>query len=291
MGSEHRQKRHTGQLFIVATPIGNLGDITYRAVETLKKADLIAAEDTRVSRKLLAHYGIATPMITCHEHNERDMAVTLTEKLKEGFDVALITDAGTPLINDPGYRLVSLLRQEGIAVTPIPGPSSPVAALSACGLPTDRFTYYGFLPRSGRSRKEALEGIAGTDCTQVLLESPRRLIATLEDLHAICGDDRRICIARELTKLHEEFIHGRIGEILSRLQDTTIRGEIVLIIEGGAKTVQPADDTTILKRLAAEEMQELAPSARAKQVAQEFHLPRSHVYSLLTKRGHKTQKR
>lgn len=291
MGSEHSQKRHTGQLFIVATPIGNLGDITYRAVETLKRVDLIAAEDTRVSRKLLAHYGITTPMITCHEHNERETAGNLMGKLTEGLDVALITDAGTPLINDPGYRLVSLLREEGIAVTPIPGPSSPVAALSACGLPTDRFTYYGFLPRSGRSRKEALELISRADCTQVLLESPRRLIATLEALHAVCGEDRRICIARELTKLHEEFILGSIGETLPRLKDTTIRGEIVLIIEGCTAMAQPADDATVLKRLAAEEMQELTPSARAKQVAQELHLPRSHVYSLLTKQGHKAQKR
>ena len=285
MGSEHREKRRTGQLFIVATPIGNLGDITYRAVESLKQVDLIAAEDTRVSRKLLSHYGIATPVVACHEHNEREMADTLIRRLQAGEDVALISDAGTPLINDPGYRLVSRVRESGIDVSPLPGASSPIAALSACGLPTDSFTYHGFLPRSGRHRKEMLAHVGHSSFTQVIMESPRRLVGTLRDLQDACGSDRRICVARELTKLHEEFISGSIAEVMEQLRDTHVRGEIVLVIEGSREPPAPTDDATILQRLADEEMQQLAPSARARRVAQEFRLPRSRVYDLLLTQG------
>jgi len=178
MKTHTNDKHANGQLFIVATPIGNLADITYRAVETLKSADLIAAEDTRVSRRLCEYYGIATPLLACHEHNEEKMAAQLLEAILEGKNIALISDAGTPLINDPGYRLVSHLRASGIRVTPIPGACSPIAALCASGLPTDSFAYDGFLARSGKTRKTQIELIAASTCTRILLESPHRLLQT-----------------------------------------------------------------------------------------------------------------
>ncbi|MDQ6967023.1 MAG: 16S rRNA (cytidine(1402)-2'-O)-methyltransferase, partial [Mariprofundaceae bacterium] len=162
MKTQPNDKHADGQLFIVATPIGNLSDITFRAVETLKSVDLIAAEDTRVSRRLCEHYGITTPLTACHEHNEEKMAAQLLDSIRQGRNIALISDAGTPLINDPGYRLVSRLREAGVRITPIPGACSPIAALCASGLPTDSFTYDGFLARSGKTRRKQIEAIAAS---------------------------------------------------------------------------------------------------------------------------------
>ena len=179
MDSQPNRNAVTGQLFVVATPIGNLADISYRAVETLKQVDAIAAEDTRNSARLLAHYGIDTPMFACHEHNEAEMAEQLLARLKQGQDIALISYAGFCLKKNPGFRIVRLLRAAGVRVTPIPGACSPIVALSAAGLPTDRFTFLGFLPRSGAKREDALRQIAHAAHTQVLLESPHRLLDTL----------------------------------------------------------------------------------------------------------------
>ena len=268
-----------GQLFIVATPIGNLGDITYRAVETLKQVDLIAAEDTRISCRLLAHYGIDTPMISHHEHNEEAASKKILAKINAGTNIALISDAGTPLISDPGYRLVRLLRENDIEVVPIPGPSSPIAALSVSGLPTNSFTFLGFLPRSGQARQNILQQIAQAACTQVLLESPKRLPKTLEDMEKTCGPDREVCMARELTKLHEEVVQGGLRKVRAHIDTGRLRGEIVLIVSPA-----PARDITdeeIIDCLRRTDSPELPPSARAKKVAKQLGITRSRAYELL----------
>lgn len=263
----------------MATPIGNLGDMTYRAVESLQSVDLIAAEDTRVSSKLLSHYAITTPMVACHEHNEASAAKRIIEHLRAGRSVALISDAGTPLINDPGYRLVTEVRKAGFNVTPIPGVSSPIAALCASGLSTDQFTYVGFLPRSGRARSELISELEVAPHTHVLLESPRRLVKTLEDLCASNMSDREACVARELTKLHETFVCGTLAEVALHFQGQAPRGEIVLLI--GPAAEHEATDDELIKALSASAMASLPPSKRAGSVAREFNVPKSRVYSLL----------
>jgi 16S rRNA (cytidine1402-2'-O)-methyltransferase len=282
MDSQPNRNTGTGQLFVVATPIGNLGDISYRAVEVLKKADAIAAEDTRTSARLLSHYGIETPMFACHEHNEAELAAQLLARLQQGQDIALISDAGTPLISDPGFRIVRTLRRAGIRVIPIPGPSSPIVALSASGLPTDRFTFMGFLPRTGAKREAAMRGIADASHTHIMLESPHRLLGTLHELQHHLQPDHEVCVAREITKLFEEFVCGTITEVIARFEAQPPRGEIVLITGPAPETGHSIDDDAILARLQASDMQVLAPSARAKSVAKELGVAKSRVYRLLT---------
>jgi len=271
-----------GQLFIVATPIGNLADMTYRAVETLKSVHIIAAEDTRNSRKLLQHYAITTPMITVHEHNESAMIQTLLARLKSGEDVALISDAGTPLISDPGYRLVRGLHAEHINIVPIPGCSSVVVALCAAGLPTDHFRFSGFLPRSGKARQTELNRLSGADETVIVLESPRRLLATLQDLKTSLQPDRELVVARELTKLHEEFVRGTAAELATHFEHHTPRGEIVLLIGPASDEAVKLTDNHIIDCLAEPAMQSLPPSARAKAVAHTLGISKSRVYALIT---------
>lgn len=215
----------------MATPIGNLQDITLRALKTLRGVDLIAAEDTRRTRTLLERYRIKAPMMSFFEGNERRRTPELLGALKEGKRVALLCDAGTPTISDPGFRLVKGARDEGIPVVPLPGPTALIAALSASGLPTDSFWFVGFLPAKGPKRRRRLEQIAECPSTVVLYESPRRLNKTLEDLLEH-GGDRQVVIARELTKLHEEFIRGRLTEVIERLRDRTLKGEITIVMEG-----------------------------------------------------------
>jgi len=280
MDTQTRHQTSPGQLFIVATPIGNLGDITYRAVETLKQVDLIAAEDTRNSRKLLQHYGIKTPMITVHEHNEQAMLETLLMRLNNGEDIALISDAGTPLISDPGYRLVSSLRREAIRITPIPGASSVLTALCAAGLPTDHFRYAGFLARSGNSRREALNQLISSDETSIILESPRRLLATLRELHKL-DSNREVVVARELTKLYEEFISGPLHEVINHFEQHEPRGEIVLLLAPASEEEVDLSDQQIIACLNTEAMQLLPPSARAKAVAKTLDVTKSRVYALI----------
>jgi len=280
METQPNDKQGNGQLFIVATPIGNLADITYRAVEILKSVDLIAAEDTRMSRRLCEHYGISTPLLACHEHNEEAKVDHFIDAIRSGKDIALISDAGTPLINDPGYRLVSRLRECGIRVTPVPGACSPIAALCASGLPTDNFAYDGFLNRSGRTRRRQIEAIAGSSCTRILLESPHRLLKTLDELRLACGAARPACVAREITKLHETFICGSLAEVLDTMRQERIRGEIVLII--GAQTAKPpVTDVEITQALEQAREKELSPSALARAIAHQLDVPRSRVYDLL----------
>ena len=284
MNSQPNDKRDHGQLFVVATPIGNLADITFRAVETLKSVDLIAAEDTRVSRRLLSRHGIETPLVSCHEHNEEAMTRQLLMHLENGRDIALISDAGTPLINDPGYRLIRFLRERGIRVSPIPGASSPIAALSAGGLPSDRFTYEGFLARSGKARKKRLQALARADCTSIILESPRRLEKTLEELIAVCGETRMACVAREITKLHENFVYGSLREVAEAMRSSPIKGEIVLLV-GPAEGADETDDDTIRARIAEYADANLPPSTLAKTIAAELDVPRARVYPLLLDRA------
>jgi 16S rRNA (cytidine1402-2'-O)-methyltransferase len=280
METQPNEKHVNGQLFIVATPIGNLADITYRAVEILKSVDFIAAEDTRVSRRLCEHYGISTPLLACHEHNEEAKLGQFLEAIRMGKNIALISDAGTPLINDPGYRLVSRLRSDGIRVTPIPGACSPIVALCASGLPTDSFAYDGFLARSGKARARQIEAIARSACTRILLESPHRLLNTLDELRQACGDTRQACVAREMTKLHETFVCGSLAEVQETMSRGSIRGEIVLLL-GPATAACEVSDADISDAIEQARGQELPPSALAKAIAQQLGVSRSRVYTLL----------
>jgi 16S rRNA (cytidine1402-2'-O)-methyltransferase len=198
-----------GKLFLVATPIGNMKDITLRALEVLKTVDLVAAEDTRRSRVLLQHFGISKPMLSLHAHNEESRSQQVLEKLRSGLNIALISDAGTPLISDPGYPLVTLLRQENIDVIPLPGPCALIAALSASGLPCDHFFFAGFLPAQSANRKKALKTYQDTPHTTIFYEAPHRILALFKDMLAIFGDDRKVGFAKELTKIFEHFFSGR----------------------------------------------------------------------------------
>jgi 16S rRNA (cytidine1402-2'-O)-methyltransferase len=229
----------TGVLYIVATPIGNLDDISLRAIATLKAVELIAAEDTRHSKRLLNHLGIETRLISCHQHNEVARTEEILEKLVAGNDIALISDAGTPLISDPGYRLVSAVQQAGIRVSPIPGANSAIAALSGAGLPTDNFHFCGFLSSRTRQRGAQLEALLDLHGTLVLFESSHRIESLLQQLAQVFP--RKLCVvAKELTKLHEQFLRGNATQLLSRLRDepALTRGEFVVLIDNSA---EPAD--------------------------------------------------
>ncbi len=243
----------TGVLYIVATPIGNLDDISLRAIATLKAVDLIAAEDTRHSKRLLNHLGIETRMISCHEHNETARSEAIIEKLASGSDVALISDAGTPLISDPGYKLVAAVQQAGIRISPIPGPNSAIAALSGAGLPTDSFHFCGFLSSRGRERGAQLEALLDLHGTLVLFESSHRIEALLKQLAQVFPQN--LCVvAKELTKLHEQFLRGTAVQLLARLeQDPALtRGEFVVLVDNPASAEENrlnTDDVEMLKIL------------------------------------------
>lgn len=232
---------HSGVLYIVATPLGNLGDISQRAIDTLQRVDLIAAEDTRHSKKLLVHFGIDKPMIAFHEHNERDRSSEILKQLQAGRQIALISDAGTPLISDPGYHLIRQLHDAGIRVVPIPGPSAVVTALCAAGLPTDRFIFEGFLPSKAVAREKYLSELARETRTLVFYESPHRLLETLRAMLQSFGLGRRMTLARELTKTFETIRQDTIANIVSWVEANPEqqKGESVLIVEGAAQ--QPSD--------------------------------------------------
>ena len=252
----------TGVLYIIATPIGNLEDITLRALRILKEVDLIAAEDTRHTRKLLTHYAITTPLTSYHDHIESTKAPVLIETLQGGKSIALVSDAGTPCISDPGYRLVKSASEADIAVVPIPGPSMLTALLSVGGLPTDRFTFEGFLPAKKNQRQKVLQALRREERTLIFYESPRRLVSSLADMVEILGD-RHIVIGRELTKKFEEILRGPTGEVLGGLQKRQIKGEVALLVEGW-------DDTgeKVIEQSAEELMQHLlADGAGLKEAA------------------------
>ena len=222
-----------GVLYIVATPIGNLEDVTLRALRVLKEVDLIAAEDTRHTQKLLSHYDIRTPLTSYHEHNERTKARQLVERLLQGQNIALVTDAGVPAISDPGYRIIIEAISAGIQVTPIPGPSALTAVLSVSGLPTDRFVFEGFLPAKKKQRRDRLEALRGETRTLVCFEAPHRLLESLRDIHELLGD-REVVVAREVSKVYEEFLRGLASEMIDKLAGREIRGELTLVIKGSA---------------------------------------------------------
>jgi len=221
----------SGTLYLVSTPIGNLEDLTLRAKRVLAEVGVIAAEDTRHTQQLLARYDIHTPLTSYHDHNKEEKAPVLIERLRQGQSIALVSDAGTPTISDPGYLLITGCIAANIPVSPLPGPSAPLAALAASGLPTDAFLFAGFLPRKPGARLKRLEALAPLRETLILFESPHRLVRLLEEVQARLGD-RRVAVCRELTKLHEEIIRGRVSEAVERLKGKTVKGEITIVIEG-----------------------------------------------------------
>jgi 16S rRNA (cytidine1402-2'-O)-methyltransferase len=232
-------------LYIVATPIGNLGDMSPRAVETLRTVAVIAAEDTRHSRVLFNHFAIQTPCVALHEHNESQMTEALTARLAGGESVALISDAGTPLISDPGFRLVRAAQEAGFKTVPIPGPSAVITALSVSGLPSDRFTFEGFLPAKSAARRQALERLKGETRTLIFYESPHRIRATLEDMGSVFGGQRRAVLARELTKLYETVLNDDLSGLSERLarDPDQLRGEMVVLVHGAE--IMTADERSI----------------------------------------------
>ena len=247
-----------GSLYIVSTPIGNMGDMSYRAVEILSSAALVVAEDTRHSRRLLDHYEIGTRCAAYHEHNEAREAPRLVKRLRDGDSIALITDAGTPLLSDPGARLVAAAIDAGIDVVPVPGASALLAALVASGMAGDQFTFFGFLPRKGKERLRVLTDIMRLKHTAVIYESPLRAAATLDELASAGAGQRPAVVARELTKKLEEFARGTVGELAQRFSDEPARGEIV-ILSGGAREHQP-DESSL--RDIARELHESGASSR-----------------------------
>jgi 16S rRNA (cytidine1402-2'-O)-methyltransferase len=227
-----------GTLYVVATPIGNLEDVTLRALRVLREVELIATEDTRRTRILLDHYRIAKPLTSLYDHNESEKAPALIRRLQEGASIALVSEAGTPLISDPGYRLVQLAIAHAITVVPVPGAAAVITALMAAGLPTDRFVFEGFLPKKPGKRRKRLEDLRDEPRTIVIYESPRRVYTLLAELHALWGD-RRVVVARELTKKFEAILRGPITELLGYLGERPPLGEVTLIVEGAAFQVPP----------------------------------------------------
>ena len=237
-----------GKLFVVSTPIGNLEDITLRAVSVLKDCDVIACEDTRTTKKLLIRYGIETNLTSYHEHNEFEKSQKLLEELKEGKNVALVSDAGTPSVSDPGWRLVNLSIENKVEVVPVPGPSATLSALVVSGLPTDSFLFLGFFPKTAGKKKELLKNVKDYPYTLIFYESARRLSGTLSVLLEILGN-RNICVAREMTKLYEEVIRGSVSEVISILSERdTVKGEVTVVLEG---------DREERKNISTEEAQEM----------------------------------
>jgi 16S rRNA (cytidine1402-2'-O)-methyltransferase len=228
----------SGRLYVVATPIGNLGDMTFRGVEVLKSVGAIATEDTRHTRKLLTHFGISTTLVSYHEHNEERAAQDILARLERGQDVALVTDAGTPLLADPGYRIVCLCAREGVEVVPVPGATAIAAALSVAGLPPMPFYFAGFLPRKPGARTRRLGELKELPCTLVFYETPHRIVRSLADMLEVLGD-RPAAVARELTKVHEEVIRGTLSELAERAGAAAWRGEFVVVVGGaGAGDVE-----------------------------------------------------
>jgi 16S rRNA (cytidine1402-2'-O)-methyltransferase len=268
-----------GRLYVVATPIGNLEDITYRAIRVLGEVDLIACEDTRQTRKLLDHYGIQKPAVSYHEFNETERAEELAGRLREGAAIALVSDAGAPLVSDPGYRLVRAAIESGVPVYPIPGPSAVVAALSASGLPTDSFRFAGFLPHKPGQRMKALEAIDDERATVIFYEAPHRILESLEAVEQALGD-RPVVVARELTKIHEEFLRGTASQIRAELESRdSVKGEITLLI--GKATAPPPDDTPLEEAVGALERVGVPRMEAIKQVARRRGLPKREVYDQL----------
>lgn len=278
------EKSASGVLYVVATPIGNLGDITYRAVEVLESADVAAAEDTRHTSRLFSRYGITTRLVSCHEHNEEQRAQFLVEQIENGASVALVSDAGTPSVSDPGYRIVSAALAAGVRVVPIPGASAVTAALSASGLPSDHFCFAGFLPKKAKRQQEMLSRLAGAEQTLIFYESPRRLAGLLNLLLQYLGD-RQAVVAREITKRHEEFLRGSLSMLIADVDKRdAIRGEITVLVSG--KAPESGDAKQIPQELTAEirqavSAQEDSPSRLAARLSRKYGISKNRVYKLI----------
>jgi 16S rRNA (cytidine1402-2'-O)-methyltransferase len=282
MTTKAQREAGTGCLYLVATPIGNLEDITLRAIRILKEADLIACEDTRQTQKLLQHYGIRKEMVSYHEHNELTRSPELVIELEQGAKIALVSDAGTPGISDPGHRLVTLCLRHHIPVVPVPGPSALVAALAASGLPTEEFLFVGFLPPRAGARRKALDALRMESRTLIFYEAPHRVVETLADASEILGP-RPAVIAREVTKIHEEFLRGPLPELLESARKRAPRGEITLLIGPGDPQVQQVDPSVSLKQRVEQLEAEggIDRKAALKQAARERGLGKREAYKQL----------
>lgn len=267
-----------GTLFLVATPIGNLEDLSLRAIKTLKQVQLIAAEDTRHTHKLLEHYEISTPTISYHEHNKISRLDEILSALSDG-DVALVSDAGTPALNDPGYELVRGALEKGHSVSPVPGPNAPIAALVASGLPTDAFLYLGYFPRKKVEQTALLQRFAGFEHTMIFLESPHRLVNSLRSIYEFWGD-RQIAVARELTKLYEEIFRGQVSAAIEHYSNTGVRGEICLVI-AGEKTPNISSEEDIQGSLLASLKKGIAPRQAAAEVSAISGWPPRKLYQMI----------
>jgi 16S rRNA (cytidine1402-2'-O)-methyltransferase len=271
-----------GTLYVVATPIGNLADITHRALQVLTNVNLIACEDTRHTRKLLQHYGIDTKTVSYHEHNEKQRSEELIQLLEQGSDVAIVSDAGTPAISDPGFRIVRAAIENGITVVSVPGPSALITALVASGLPTDEFFFAGFLSARGVARQTRLRELLSIPVTLIFYEAPHRLAASLKDAYQILGE-REAVVARELTKLHEEIRRGKLSVLAEHYSHSDVRGEIVLIIDRTPleQTTSTSKETSIAALVDQYESQGLDHRAALKKAARELGLSRAAAYRQL----------
>lgn len=275
-----------GTLYVVATPIGNLEDLTYRAARVLSEVDLIACEDTRHSQKLLNHYGIKTKTLSYHEHNERDRAGELLTSIKSGLSVALVSDAGTPGISDPGFRVVRMALEAGLRVVPIPGPTALVSALVASGLPSDEFFFAGFLPARSGARRTRLADLAAIPSTLVFYEAPHRIVASLEDARGILGE-REAVVARELTKMHEEVLRGRLSELADKLSQAAHepRGEMVVVIDRNlieSKDEDSKSHYSVASIVAGFEAEGFDARSALKKSARQLGISRDEAYRRLT---------
>lgn len=271
----------TGTLFVVATPLGNLADLSPRAAETLGRVAVVAAEDTRRTKRLLNHLDVRPRLMSLPAFAEADRAEGVLTQLEKGVDVALVTDAGTPGVSDPGTGLVALARQHGVPVVPLPGPSAVATALSASGLPGDRYLFLGFPPRKGTARKELLETVAGSPWTIVLYESPNRLGALLQDLGATLGGDRAAVVGRELTKLHEEIVAGTLDELMARFADESVKGEVTVVIAGGPQGPREPDRAKAAEAAAALIAEGLPTKDIVRQLTENWGLSRNEGYRLV----------
>lgn len=288
------EKSVPGVLYLCPTPIGNLEDITLRVLRILKEADYIAAEDTRVTKRLLNHYGIKTPLVSYREHNREQMGRKIVEDILEGKSVALVSDAGTPGISDPGEDLVKKAVDAGVPVVPLPGPSAVICAVSASGLSTSKFAFEGFLPQKSTERRKQLEKLRDEKRTIVVYEAPHRLLKCLSDIRDILGE-RKIAVAREMTKLHEEFFRGTVSEAIEKFESTPPKGEIVLVIEGagsetgGTRKVDLSEREGINKIILQEVENKMKSGMDKKEamkvVAREFSIPKRQVYKILLEEG------
>ncbi|MGE5789458.1 MAG: 16S rRNA (cytidine(1402)-2'-O)-methyltransferase [Syntrophaceae bacterium] len=271
-----------GTLYLVSTPIGNLEDITLRALRVLKEVDLIACEDTRRTRILLGHYGIRTPLTSLYDEIERKKGEVLVEKLLDGLSLAYVSDAGTPLISDPGYHLVRRAIETGVSVVPVPGPSAVITALSVSALPSENFAFFGFLPEKAGRRQTFLRTLEDLRMTLVFYESPRRIVDALRDVREILGE-RHVAVTRELTKIFEEVVRGPVGDVIAKLEGGVVKGEITLLVEGAPR--KPAAKDGEIEALCREMEQQGEISTRdlAARIAEDLELPRKRVYDLVVK--------